>query len=69
MGGLEFGKFIEILDGHPNIYLDTSYSFWPSMPFTFNLGSDFPNVILPREGEINYLLFLFAIKDCLFTVG
>jgi len=77
MGGLEFGKFIELLDGHPNIYLDTAYSFWPGMPFTFNLGSeylekykdnilygsDFPNVILPREGEINYLLSLDLSED------
>lgn len=77
MGGLEFRKFIELLDGHPNIYLDTSYSFWPNLPFTFNLGteflekykdkilygSDFPNVILPREGEINYLLSLDLSED------
>lgn len=72
MGCLEFKKFIELLDEHPNIYLDTSYSFWPNLPFTFNLdseylekykdniiyGSDFPNVVLPREGEIDYLLSL-----------
>ena len=72
MGCLEFRKFIELLDGHPNIYLETAYSFWPNMPFAFNLGpeylekykdrilygSDFPNVILPREGEIDYLLSL-----------
>jgi predicted TIM-barrel fold metal-dependent hydrolase len=77
MGGLEFRKFIELLDGHPNIYLDTSYSFWPNLPFTFNLGSeflekykdnilygsDFPNVILPREGEIDYLLSLNLSQD------
>ncbi len=72
MGGLEFQAFIELLDDHPNIYLDTAYSFWPGLPFTFNLGpdvlekyrhrilygSDFPNVILPREGEIDHLLRL-----------
>ena len=77
MGGLEFRKFIELLDRHPNIYLDTSYSFWPNLPFTFNLGteflekykdkilygSDFPNVILHREGEINYLLSLDLSED------
>jgi len=77
MGGLEFRKFIELLDRHPNIYLDTSYSFWPNLSFTFNLGteflekykdkilygSDFPNVILPREGEINYLLSLDLSED------
>ncbi|MDA8139266.1 MAG: amidohydrolase family protein [Desulfobacteraceae bacterium] len=72
MGGYEFKAFMELLDQHPRLYLDTAYSFWPGLPFTFNLssdylekhrhrilyGSDFPNVILPREGEINYLLGL-----------
>lgn len=72
MGGLEFGPFMALLDDHPNLYLDTAYSFWPGLPFTFDLGpdrlenykdrilygSDFPNVILPRRGEIEYLLNL-----------
>lgn len=72
MGGLEFKRFLELIDEHPQIYLDTAFSFWPNLPFTFNLGpeylekykdhiiygSDFPNVILPREGEIEYLLSL-----------
>jgi uncharacterized protein len=72
MGGLEFQAFIALLDDHPHLYLDTAYTFWPGLPFTFNLGkealekyrrrilygSDFPNVILPREGEIDYLLQL-----------
>jgi uncharacterized protein len=72
MGGLEFGAFMALLDDHPKLCLDTSYSFWPGLPFTFNLdpahlekhqdrivyGSDFPNVILPRQGEIDYLLKL-----------
>ena len=72
MGGLEFREFMDLLDEHPNLYLDTSYTFWPDLPFTFNLGpdyleayksrivygSDFPNVMLPREGEIDYLLQL-----------
>ncbi|KJS32410.1 MAG: hypothetical protein VR64_06665 [Desulfatitalea sp. BRH_c12] len=69
MGGLEFLPFMELLDRHPQLYLDTAYSFWPGLPFTFNLdpsylekyksrivyGSDFPHVILPRRGEIDYL--------------
>ena len=77
MGCYEFKKFMELLDDHPNIYLDTSYTFWPDMPFAFNLGSeylekykdkilygsDFPNVILPREGEINHLLSLDLSED------
>jgi len=72
MGGLEFQSFIELLDDHPGLYLDTAYSFWPGLPFTFDLdaaylekykdrilyGSDFPNVILPRRGEIDHLLSL-----------
>jgi hypothetical protein len=72
MGGLEFQAFIELLDDHSRLYLDTAYTFWPGLPFTFNLGkdvlekyrrrilydSDFPNVILLREGEIEYLLQL-----------
>ena len=72
MGGYEFQAFIDLLDDHPNLYLDTAYSFWPNLPFTFNLsndylekhqdrilyGSDFPHIILPRRGEIDYLLSL-----------
>jgi uncharacterized protein len=72
MGGLEFGTFMALLEDHPHLYLDTAYSFWPGLPFTFDLGreylemykdrilygSDFPNVILPRRGEIEYLLSL-----------
>jgi len=69
MGGYEFKAFMDLLDDHPDIYLDTAYSFWPGLPFTFNLpsdylekygrrilyGSDFPHIILPRRGEIEYL--------------
>ncbi|MBT4638712.1 MAG: amidohydrolase family protein [Deltaproteobacteria bacterium] len=72
MGCYEFTDFITLLDNHPSIYLDTAFTFWPNMPFSFNLGiemlekykdnilygSDFPNVILPREGEIEHLLSL-----------
>lgn len=70
MGGYEFTEFMELLDNHPQLYLDTSYSFWPEFPGSFNLdnsflekhsdrilyGSDFPNIILPREDEIKGLL-------------
>ena len=72
MGCYEFSEFMGLLDNHPNIYLDTAYTFWPNQPFTFNLGkeylekykdrilygSDFPDIFLPREGEIEYLLAL-----------
>lgn len=77
MGGYEFEKFIGLLDEHPKLYLDTAFSFWPGLPFTFNLepeylekykdrilyGSDFPNVILPREGEIEHLLSFDLSKE------
>lgn len=72
MGCLEFKQFIDLLDDHPGLYLDTSYTFWPGQPFTFDLdtdylekyqdrilyGSDFPDVILSRRGEIEHLVSL-----------
>jgi predicted TIM-barrel fold metal-dependent hydrolase len=77
MGGLEFEAFLELLDRHPGLYLDTSYSFVPHVPYKFNLGndwlerykdrilygSDFPNLIHPREQEIEYLLNLDLSDD------
>jgi predicted TIM-barrel fold metal-dependent hydrolase len=77
MGGLEYGEFVQLLDVYPNLYFDTSYTFWPQTPWCFNLdaailehyrdkilyGSDFPNVFLPREDEINYLLKLNLSRD------
>ena len=77
MGCYEFETFMGLLDDHPGLYLDTAYTFWPGLPFTFNLaptllekykhrilyGSDFPNVILPREGEIDYLLSLDLSRE------
>ncbi len=70
MGGFEYKEFIDLLDDHPELYLDTAYSFWPQISEGYNLGSeylekyqsrilygsDFPNVILPREDEITGLL-------------
>ena len=72
MGCYEFQAFMALLDTYPHLYLDTAYTFWPETPFSFNLdtaclekykdrilyGSDFPNVILPRQGEIDHLLSL-----------
>jgi hypothetical protein len=77
MGGLEFEAFLGLLDHHPGLYLDTSYSFVPHVPYKFNLGndwlerykdrilygSDFPNLIHPREQEIEYLLNLDLSDD------
>ncbi len=72
MGALEYREFMELLDEYPHIYLDTSFTFFPDNPLSFNLdagylerykdrivyGSDFPNLVLPREVEIDYLLNL-----------
>ncbi len=70
MGALEYQGFIELLDDHPGMYLDTAFTFYPGFEGSFNLGpeyleryqdrilygSDFPNLILPREMEIDCLL-------------
>jgi predicted TIM-barrel fold metal-dependent hydrolase len=70
MGALEYQGFMELLDDHPNLYLDTAFTFYPGLPGSFNLnpehlehnrgkiiyGSDFPNLILPREMELDCLL-------------
>lgn len=71
MGALEYQGFMDLLDGHPGLYLDTSYSFFQDMQGKggYNLGigplekhkdrilygSDFPNLILPRESELETL--------------
>lgn len=72
MGALEYQGFMDLLDDYPGLYLDTSYSFFRDMQGKggFNLGSgplekhknrilygsDFPNLILPRESEMETLL-------------
>ena len=70
MGGFEYQEFMDLLGDHPNLTLDTSFSFYPELEFRFNLdpgyleryqdqivyGSDFPNLIYPREEEIKTLL-------------
>jgi hypothetical protein len=75
MGALEYEEFGALLDDYPNIYLDTSYSFFPDLTIGFLssgpgveflekyqerilYGSDFPNLIFPREAEIETLLGL-----------
>ncbi len=72
MGALEYREFMDILLGHPALYMDTSFSFLPRLGRWFDLGpqalmtardrilygSDFPNVILPREDELETLLAL-----------
>jgi len=72
MGAYEYQGFMDLLDDHLGLYLDTSYAFFKDMQGEggFDLGnaplekykdrilygSDFPNLILPRESEIETLL-------------
>ncbi|MBU3916044.1 amidohydrolase family protein [bacterium] len=72
MGAHEYKEFIELLDDHKNLYLDTAFTFFESADMGFNLdvsylekyknrivyGSDFPNLVYPREEEVNHLLKL-----------
>jgi predicted TIM-barrel fold metal-dependent hydrolase len=69
MGALEYREFSELLDHFPNICLDTTWAFLPRLGRMFDqninvledhkerilYGSDFPNLIYPREEEINCL--------------
>lgn len=70
MGGLEYREFGDLLARHPQLYLDTSFSFLPQLGRMFDLGpdfleehrnrilygSDFPNLLFPRQEEIESLL-------------
>lgn len=72
MGALEYGAFGALLSSHPLLYMDTAFSFLPGLGSMFDLGgdfleahrerilygSDFPNVLYPREDEIDTLLGL-----------
>lgn len=72
MGQFEYQGFMDLLYDHPALYLDTAFSFFKEQQGEggFNLGpealedhkdrilygSDFPNLILPRESELETLL-------------
>jgi uncharacterized protein len=72
MGAYEYRGFMDLLDEHPALYLDTSFAFFKEFQGRggFDLGgevleqhrlrilygSDFPNLILPRESELETLL-------------
>ncbi len=72
MGALEYKEFMGLLNDHENLYFDTAFTFFKNTDLGFNLdssylelnkgrilyGSDFPNLIFPREEEINTLLEL-----------
>jgi uncharacterized protein len=77
MGTLEYGAFGELLADHPQLYMDTAFAFIPRLGSMFDLGgdfleqhrerilygSDFPNVIFPREDEITTLLDLTLSQE------
>ncbi|HOT45250.1 MAG TPA: amidohydrolase family protein [Spirochaetota bacterium] len=68
MGAMEYRGFMDLLEDHPALYLDTAFAFFREFQGRggFNLGneelekhkdrilygSDFPNLIMPRESEI-----------------
>ncbi len=72
MGAYEYRGFMDLLDDHPGIYLDTAFSFFKEFQgkggydlgpellerykYRILYGSDFPNLILPRESELETLI-------------
>jgi predicted TIM-barrel fold metal-dependent hydrolase len=72
MGAYEYQGFMDLLDLHPGLYMDTSFSFFREFQGKGGYsvgnealekhkdrilyGSDFPNLILPRESEFETLL-------------
>ncbi len=80
MGAYEYQGFMDLLNEHPALYMDTSFSFFREFQGKggFNLGSevleqhkgrilygsDFPNLILPRESELETLLAYNLSHDC-----
>jgi len=80
MGAYEYRGFMDLLDDHPSLYMDTSFSFFKEFQGKggFDLGgealeshrdrilygSDFPNLILPRESELETLLSYGLSPEC-----
>ena len=72
MGAFECKEFMDLLEDHKNLYFDTSFTFFKRADMGFNLdpsylernknrilyGSDFPNLIFPREEEIDTIVGL-----------
>ena len=72
MGAYEYKGFMDLLDENPRLYLDTAFAFFKEFDGkgSYDLGgealerhqkrilygSDFPNLIWPRESEIETLL-------------
>jgi predicted TIM-barrel fold metal-dependent hydrolase len=77
MGAMEYGEFTQLLDHFPEIFLDTTWAFLPRSGLMFDqkvetledhkerilYGSDFPNLIYPREEEINCLKGFYLSND------
>ena len=77
MGGFEHREFFALIDSHSGLYFDTAFSYLreigllcPLGPDILELqkdrilyGSDFPNLILPREKEIECLLEMNLSAD------
>ncbi len=78
MGALEYGAFGELLRNHPRLMMDTAFAFIPGLGSMFDLGqgflehhhdrilygSDFPNILFPREDEIDTLLGFGLSQAC-----
>jgi predicted TIM-barrel fold metal-dependent hydrolase len=72
MGGMEFKEFFTLLPEYPNLMFDTAFAYLAKLGHVCDVpveeleryrdrivyGSDFPNVIFPREDEIEYLASL-----------
>lgn len=77
LGGYEFKLFFDLLDDHENMMMDTAFCFFRKAEFSFNLssdyletykdrlvyGSDFPNLVVHRNEEIEVLSELGLSKD------
>jgi hypothetical protein len=77
MGSLEYRAFFDLLPDYPGLMFDTSFAYLAGLGHVCDVpredlerhrdrivyGSDFPNVILPREDEIEYLLGLDLSED------
>ena len=77
MGALEYQAFGKLMDDHHGLLMDTAFAFLPRLGAVCDLdaefmerhrgrilyGSDFPNVLFPREEEIDTLLGLNLSLD------
>ena len=77
LGAHEYEGFLRLLERYPNLYLDTAFCFLPPPYQGYTLGpdylekyksrilygSDYPNLITPREAEIENLLKMGLSQD------